>query len=139
MDVNEYKVNCLKSASKLRFESWNMNTATLDPINTELKYFNDIFCDSNLNYVSKLSSYFHYSQLNGISNVMDFDTGSNLENVNEVLLDYSTGGLSLPSREYYKSEELSEKFDMFKATLTTGRTCFYVLISLVLELQNNFF
>ena len=40
-------------------------------------------------------------------------TGSDLTNSNNVVLDFSTCGLSLPSREYYTEEKFKEKRDMY--------------------------
>jgi predicted metalloendopeptidase len=120
---DEYKVKCLDRASQKRFESWKENTANLSPIISELEHFNRIIhvdgedCDQDRNYIKKLAEYVHYSDVNGIENVMDFDKGSNLDNVNEVLLDFSVGGLSLPSREYYKTSELKEKYELFSKHL----------------------
>jgi predicted metalloendopeptidase len=120
---DEYKVKCLDRASQKRFESWKENTANLSPIISELEHFNRIIhvdgedCDQDRNYIKKLAEYVHYSDVNGIENVMDFDKGSNLDNVNEVLLDFSIGGLSLPSREYYKTSELKEKYELFSKHL----------------------
>ena len=42
--------------------------------------------------------YLHYTQVNGFGNILDFDKGSDLKNVNNIVLDLSTTGLSLPSR-----------------------------------------
>ena len=122
-DHDEYKVKCLDRASQKRFESWNDGTANLSPIISELEHFNRIIDmdgedhDQDRNYIKKLAHYVHYSDVNGIENVMDFDKGSNLDNVNEVLLDFSVGGLSLPSREYYKTSELKEKYELFSKHL----------------------
>lgn len=124
---DEYKVKCLDRASQKRFDSWRENTASVSPIISELEYFNKVLGDSdgegddeenqNYNYIKKLAQYVHYSDVNGIGNVMDFDKGSNLQNVNEILLDFSVGGLSLPSREYYKTSELKDKYELFSKHL----------------------
>ena len=59
----------------------------------------------------------HYTQISGIRNVIDFDKGSDLKNVNNVVLDFSVTGLSLPSREYYFDDNFSKKRDLFKVHL----------------------
>lgn len=61
--------------------------------------------------------YLHYSKMNGIRNVLDFDKGSDLTNANNVLLDISTCGLSLPDRDYYTEEKFASKRDMFRTHL----------------------
>ena len=42
-------------------------------------------------------------------------SGSDLKNANNVVLDFSTCGLSLPSREYYTEDNFKEKRDLYAA------------------------
>ena len=119
------KINAIWKASEDRFSSWRKGTSDYKPIIQELnildKHF-ETFSDGKTihsrNYISCLSKYLHYTQINGISNVIDFDTGSDLKNVNNVVLDFSVGGLSLPSPEYYKSDKFEDKRQLFKDHLT---------------------
>jgi len=119
------KINAIWKASEDRFSSWRKGTSDYKPIIQELnildKHF-ETFSDGKTihlrNYIGCLSKYLHYTQINGISNVIDFDTGSDLKNVNNVVLDFSVGGLSLPSPEYYKSDKFEDKRQLFKDHLT---------------------
>ena len=108
---DESKISNIWKASEDRFLSWKKETCNCDPIINEFnildKHFDDYVNKEN-SYISCIASYFYYTKINGIGNIMDFDTGSDLKNVNNVVLDFSVGGLSLPSREYYK---LSEYFN----------------------------
>ena len=61
-----------------------------------------------------MSKYLHYTQINGIANLLDFDSGSDLQNVNNIVLDFSMGGLSLPSPEYYQSPKFADKLSLFE-------------------------
>ena len=128
----EKKIFAIWKASENRFNSWKENTCDCNPIINELnildKHFN-IFYDTekktivdSKQYIDCLGRYLHYTQINGISNVIDFDTGSDLKNVNNIVLDFSVGGLSLPSREYYKSDKFKDKFNLFKGHLTNIKT-----------------
>ena len=110
------KIFAIWKASEKRFQSWNDQTSNCDPIAEELQTLDDHF--TNDNYIQNLAKYLHYGQINGISNVLDFDSGSDLKNVNNVVLDFSISGLSLPSQEYYKSPDFSDKLVMFKTHLT---------------------
>ena len=134
----EEKIFAIWQASKKRFDSWKDGTSNCDPILNEINILNDHFNDffnSKHNkigdedeYINCLSKYLHYTQINGISNVIDFDTGSDLKNVNNVVLDFSICGLSLPSQEYYKSTNFSEKLALFEKHLEN--------VKLLLETNN---
>jgi predicted metalloendopeptidase len=116
----ESKIFSIWKASEDRFESWKQGTCNCDPIINEFnildKHFYDYINKEN-SYISCIANYFYYTQINGIGNIMDFDTGSDLKNVNNVVLDFSVGGLSLPSREYYKSPDFSDKMTLFEEHL----------------------
>ena len=90
------KIFAIWKASEKRFQAWNDQTSNCDPIKQELNTLNDHF--TNDEYIQNLAKYLHYGQINGISNVIDFDSGSDLKNVNNVVLDFSISGLSLPSQ-----------------------------------------
>ena len=68
-------------------------------------------------HCDRVAKYLHYTQIHGIGNVFDFDKGSDLKQVNNVVLDLSSCGLSLPSREYYTEENFQAKRDLFAAHL----------------------
>ena len=110
----ELKISAIWEASVTRFESWRKNTATYGPILQELS-----FLDANLspNNVNSLAEYFHYTQVNGINNVFDFDKECDLTNSNNVVLTLSVGRLSLPSREYYTDDNFKEKCNLYKKHL----------------------
>ena len=110
------KIFAIWKASEKRFQAWNDKTSNCDPIMEELKTLDGHFNDDQ--YIQNLAKYLHYGQINGISNVLDFDSGSDLKNVNNVVLDFSISGLSLPSQEYYKSSDFSDKLVMYKNHLT---------------------
>jgi len=88
------KIFAIWKASEKRFQTWNDKTSNCDPIKQELNTLNDHF--TNDDYIKNLAKYLHYGQITGISNVLDFDSGSDLKNVNNVVLDFSISGLSFP-------------------------------------------
>ena len=127
------KVFAIWKASEKRFSSWNDGTSNCVPISEELKILDEHFSDDH--YIHNLAKYLHYTQINGISNVLDFDSGSDLKNVNNVVLDFSVSGLSLPSREYYKSSEFQDKLNMYKDHLTNVKN---ILKLFTIELDDQF-
>jgi len=120
-DIDEEKIFAIWNASNNRFKSWESGSTDCDVIFTELHKFRSYF--QNLNeknsdeYVKCIAGYLHYSSENGITNVIEFDSGSDLKNVNNVVLDVATGGLSLPSQEYYKLPKFEEKLELFRKHL----------------------
>ena len=140
----EKKIFSIWKASEKRFQSWNDGSSNCDPIISEMEIFNnhfndfyDVKCNKIMNeesYISCLSKYLYYTQINGISNVIDFDSGSDLKNVNNVVLDFSVGGLSLPSQEYYKSSDFSDKLSLFEKHLENVK----ILLEDNIKLDKNF-
>lgn len=115
----EKKISAIWEASCNRFQSWKDNTATCYPIARELEILDAYLSVQTpmsdvTDYVTRVAEYFHYTQINGIENVFDFSTGSDLENTNNVVLDFTTTGLSLPDREYYLDPNFTDKCEMFK-------------------------
>jgi putative endopeptidase len=117
----EEKIFAIWKASENRFKSWEENNSDCNPILNELNIFNNHFKNvenmSTETYINSLANYLHYCAINGISNVIEFDSGSDLKNVNNIVLDISTCGMSLPSQEYYKSSDFEEKLNMFRKHL----------------------
>ena len=120
----EHKIFAIWKASENRFKSWKEGSCNYQPLLKEFElldqYFEDCY-DSTKNhftnkdqYISCLAKYLHYTQMNGISNLLDFDSGSDLQNVNNIVLDFSMGGLSLPSPEYYQSPKFKDKLSLFE-------------------------
>lgn len=115
----EMKISAIWEASTARFDSWRNNTANYTPILQELNIL-DTYIPSDTSHedlINNLAKYFHYTQVNGIGNVFDFDRGSDLTNSNNVVLDFSASGLSLPSREYYTEDNFKEKRELYKQHL----------------------
>jgi putative endopeptidase len=109
---DQEKISLIWKASQERFENWNIGLGDYNPIFNEFTLFDSYFKSGN--YIENLAKYFYYSFVNGITNIIDFDSGSDLKNVNNVVLDLSVSGLSLPSCEYYKSEKFRDKMVSFR-------------------------
>lgn len=111
----EEKISAIWQASRDRFRDWENCTANCNVITKELMVLNEYFLGNNI--VQKLAEYFYYTQVNGINNVFDIDKGSDLNNSNNVVLDFQTSGLSLPNRDYYIDSKFADKQEMFKKHL----------------------
>jgi putative endopeptidase len=119
---DESKIVAIWDASEKRFQSWKDSTATCLPIHMEIEIL-DIYLSPNTlkndvdDYATRFAKYLHYTQTNGISNVFDFNKGSDLTESNNIVLDFSVDGLSLPSRDYYIDKKFEDKLQMFKCHL----------------------
>ena len=120
----EHKIFAIWTASQQRFQSWKDSPGDCEPLVKEFNLLKEYFKESvdsendqilnKQQYINDLSKYLHYTQINGIANILDFDSGSDLQNVNNIVLDFSMGGLSLPSPEYYQSPKFSDKLALFE-------------------------
>lgn len=115
----EKKIHTIWAASENRFKSWDNEEADYHPIEFELNYLHNNFQsgEKQTTYVTNVVNYLYYTQVNGITNVFDFDKGNDLTQTNNIVLDLSTGGLSLPSRVYYFKDEFKDKLMKFKEHL----------------------
>lgn len=134
----ELKVLSIWNASKKRFDTWDKNENHLTYILKEINYLNDNLSNitTSQDYIQKIANYLYYTQINGIDNVIDFDKGSNLDNIEQVVLDISVGGLSLPSSEYYVDDNFKDKLRLFKTHLTNIKTILET--NTHIKLNNNF-
>ena len=122
LNPEQQKITSIWNASSRRFDNWSKNKADYMPIINEISILNkllysNILVNHKSAHLNNVANYLHYSQETGIGNVLDFDKGSDLLVTNNVVLDISTCGLSLPTREYYLEESYSKKLDMFRSHL----------------------
>ena len=117
----EEKIYAIWKASSDRFSRWAEGGGTYEPLINEFavldSFLNGPTFESDEEYTDNLAKYLHYTQMTGIRNVLDFDKGSDLKNVNNVVLDLSTSGLSFPSRDFYFEENFADKREFFKGHL----------------------
>eukprot|EP01064_Diplonema_japonicum_P011903 TRINITY_DN1936_c0_g1_i1.p1 TRINITY_DN1936_c0_g1~~TRINITY_DN1936_c0_g1_i1.p1 ORF type:complete len:760 (+),score=230.56 TRINITY_DN1936_c0_g1_i1:104-2281(+) len=118
----EVKISSIWEASTLRFEHWESASASYDPIKKELQAMEAIMrpgepIKDTDDLIDRIATYIHYCEINGITNVFDFDQSHDLENSNNVVLCLGTKGLSLPGREYYFDDSFAEKREQWKQHL----------------------
>ena len=119
---DEANIKSVWDAAQSRLTKWDNDEMESSTTCCELKHFDNEFTNTaNVStatkYLETFGRYVHYTQVHGIANVLDFDKCSDLTNVNNVVLDFSVGGMSLPSREYYESDKFAEKLFLFKQHL----------------------
>ena len=121
---DELKVLSIWNASEIRFKKWNTNNDNLNYILREINHLHETLSNITTpqDYIQKIATYLYYTQINGINNLIDFDKGSNLDNIEQVVLDISVGGLSLPSSEYYLDNKFKDKIELYKTHLTNIKT-----------------
>ena len=112
----ERKISAIWEASAARFAAWERGEGSYAPLAEELAAL-DAVLDSGDQALDKVAGALHHTKMRGIRNVFDFDKGSDLKNVNNVVLDFSTTGLSLPSREYYTEDNFAPKREAWEAHL----------------------
>ena len=137
----EQKIAAIWNASSDRFKNWSKNESDYSPIVNEINNLNkhlnsSISINHKSAHLNNLATYLHYSQKTGIGNVLDFDKGSDLLVTNNVVLDISTCGLSLPTRDYYLEDSYSDKLTMFESHLQNVKTIIENNTSI--RLDNNF-
>ena len=110
----EKKLIAIWKASNDIFNKWENNSGNFEEINNEFIILDNHF--KNEEHIKNIANYLYYCKMNGISNLIDFDTGSDLKNVEKIVLDICIGGLSLP-QEYYKSDSYKDKLELFKKHL----------------------
>lgn len=114
----EMKISAIWEASAQRFQSWREGTASFLPITRELEILDAYLMPNkpiqdDADLAARVAEYLHYTQINGIGNVFDFDKGSDLLVANNFVLDFATCGLSLPGREYYTESNFADKRELF--------------------------
>jgi putative endopeptidase len=103
-------------ASQQRFRDWEEDLGDYRAIREQLRHLDEVF-DRDAPYTERLADYLYHGHCHGIGNVLQFDLGPNLEQSEHVVLDLATGGLSLPSREYYFDEKFADKRSEFRRHL----------------------
>ena len=108
--IDGNKIISIWNASIENFTNWTDYSIIMNEFNKlDLMFYNDT--------ISAIANYSYYAKMNGIENVLNFDKDSDLKNSNNVVLQFSCGGLSLPSRDYYMEEKFEEKMKLFKQHL----------------------
>lgn len=112
LSVDEQTLRHVWNASMRRFDDWEAGRGDCAAIHAELEQLKEhLSADSG---DAGLARYFARAQRVGISIPLGFDKEANLEDADNIILDFSPSGLSLPSRDYYLDEKFEEKRGWFR-------------------------
>ena len=136
----EMKISVIWEASVQRFNDWKENKASFIPISRELEILDAYLMPNSpikdeTDLALRVAEYLHYTQINGITNVFNFDRGSDLLVANNFVLDFATCGLSLPGREYYTENNFVDKRLMFRQHLTNIASMINANCSTILDVD----
>ena len=98
-----------------RYINWDTNSNIV----LEIESFNNIIDSKN-----GLSDYIAYCHINGIESFLSFDKSQDMKNSENVKLDISPSGLSLPNRDYYFNEKYEKHREMFRDHLLNVQEIF---------------
>lgn len=125
---NDNKIKIIWDKSMDQFNNWSTN---YKPIEEEFNTLNKLANEYSIN---GLAEYISYCQINGISTVLNFDSGCDLEDSDKIKLDITPSGLSLPSRQYYFDNNFIEQRKWFYDHLTNV----YKIVSSYVSLEDDF-
>lgn len=133
LSSDEKKLAIIYQKTMQKYENWNNNIGNYKELENELNILKHVFCNND--HVTSLSDYGSYCVKNGIKFVLEIDKGSDMKNVEDVILDIAPCRLSLPTREYYFEENFQKQRDFY---LTHLNNIYNILQKNNIELSENF-
>lgn len=121
--ADEEKLAAIWHASMKRFEMWEAGDGSCAEVVGELARLASEFTDESMDsddngpFTLGLARYLSRCQVVGIPCPVVFGKEANLKDTENVVLDLSPGGLSMPSRDYYVDEKFSEQRSWFRQHL----------------------
>ena len=135
---DEHKMALIWSSSMNRFQKWERETLQNKdiflPIISEFSKLQLIFNNENKRVVN-IAKYFSYAEENGIEYPFSFTVGPDFASSNDIILEISPSGLSMPSRDYYFDSNFIEQRESFREHLTKTRS---ILISAGIIVEEDF-
>lgn len=131
---NKNKLAYIWNASMNKFKQWDNEEGNYNPVRIELAHLDNSLPPSSFS-INNLSYYISYCQINGLSSPFSIDKGSDLENSDNIKLDISPSGLSLPSRAYYFDKNFTNQLCQFTNHLENVEK---ICKENNIELENNF-
>lgn len=109
------KLGLVWHASNKRFEDWENGKGDYNAILDELAAVKTtLSANGQDDWVKGLAKYLVRAGKAGIRGPFVFDKEGNLEETNNILLDFAPSGLSLPSRDYYLEDNFAEQRKQFR-------------------------
>jgi len=114
---DESKLGLVWKASIQRFEAWEADAGSYNELISELDRLAECVPLEGDAYEPGLAKYLSRCNLLGISCPIAFGKEANLKDTENIVLDLSPSGTSLPSRDYYVDEKFQEQRTWFKEHL----------------------
>lgn len=114
-NADEEKLGIVWRASMMRFDAWSAGTGNCDDILAELACL--AACLDGEDYGAGLAKYLGRCNELGFSCPVAFGKEANLTDTDNIVLDVSPSGLSLPSRDYYLDEKFESQRGLFNEHL----------------------
>jgi predicted metalloendopeptidase len=115
---DEAKLGMVWAASLKRFDDWKEGKSDYTALVSELKQLSCAIADNS--WADALAVYMSRAQRIGIGSPFAFDKEANLNDSNNIVLDLSPAGGSLPSRDYYLDSKYDSQRAMFLEHLTNA-------------------
>jgi putative endopeptidase len=114
LNEDEKKLASIYQKTMQKYKDWDNKLGDYNELIKELNYLKqNVHSDNFLT----LAKYGEYCMKNGINYLFEIDKGSDMQHVDNVLLDISPCHLSLPTREYYLDEKFQKQRDYYLAHL----------------------
>lgn len=110
LSIDKKKLAIIYSKRFNKYKDWDNNIGDYNELKNEL---NELEQKIDLNNILTLAEIGSRFCKNGINFLLEFDKGSDMQNVENILLDLAPGHLSLPTREYYFDEKFAKQRDMY--------------------------
>jgi putative endopeptidase len=118
LTTDEKKLAIIYKKRLQKYTDWENNLGDYQELKKELNFLQQSVNFTDDNYIKFFAEYGAYCCKNGLSFVLDIDKGSDMQNVENILLDISPTHVSLPSRDYYFDEKFQKQREMYTEHLT---------------------
>lgn len=114
LNEDEIKLAIIYSKRLNKYENWDNNIGDYIELKKELSELQNNINTKNILSFAEVGSWFCK---NGINFLLEFDKSSDMQKVEDMLLDLAPGHLSLPTRDYYFDEKFNKQRELYKKHL----------------------
>jgi putative endopeptidase len=115
LSTDEKKISIIYKKILQKYNEWENNIGNYNELKKEFDILKNTI--DNNNFISTLAKYGSHCCINGIGFLFEFDKGSDMKNVENILLDLAPCNLLLPTREYYLDDKFKNQIELFKEHL----------------------
>jgi predicted metalloendopeptidase len=114
---DEKKLAIIYQKTMQKYTDWDNLIGNYNELANELNTLDKTLTFNKENFVQSLANYGSYCVKTGINFVLEFDKGSDMQNVENVILDIAPCHISLPTREYYLEENFQKQRNFYMSHL----------------------